>query len=79
MSLTLTLNEAEEARITDYVRRKKTTVTDFFRETIFREINKEEEERAQRNADYLAMIDRGLKQIAEGRCQQHELIEVDDE
>ena len=36
-------------------------------------------ERAARNAEYLAMIDRGMKQLAEGRGQQHDLIEVKDE
>lgn len=32
-----------------------------------------------RNAEYLAMIDRGLEQLENGKGQQHELIEVDDE
>ncbi len=32
--------------------------------------------KAARNAEYLAMIDRGMEQIASGRGQQHELIEV---
>ncbi len=35
--------------------------------------------RAARNAEYLAMIDRGLEQLENGKGQQHELIEVDDE
>lgn len=35
--------------------------------------------KAVRNAEYLAMIDRGLQQLESGRGQQHELIEVDDE
>jgi antitoxin YefM len=35
--------------------------------------------KASKNAEYLAMIDRGLKQLAEGKGQQHDLIEVDDE
>ena len=35
--------------------------------------------KAARNAEYLAMIDRGLQQLESGRGQQHELIEVDDE
>lgn len=34
-------------------------------------------EKAARNAEYLAMIDRGLEQLASGRGQQHELIEAD--
>lgn len=33
--------------------------------------------KAARNAEYLAMIDRGMEQLASGRGQQHELIEVD--
>lgn len=32
-----------------------------------------------RNAEYLAMIDRGLQQLESGKGQQHELIEVDNE
>lgn len=35
--------------------------------------------KAAQNAEYLAMIDRGIAQISSGRGQQHELIEVDDE
>jgi antitoxin YefM len=34
-------------------------------------------EKAARNAEYLTMIDRGIEQLAGGRGQQHELIEVD--
>jgi antitoxin YefM len=34
-------------------------------------------EKAARNAEYLAQIDRGIEQLASGRGQQHELIEVD--
>ena len=33
--------------------------------------------KAARNAEYLAMIDRGIEQIASGRGQRHELIEVE--
>lgn len=35
-------------------------------------------EKAARNAEYLAMIDRGITQLSSGRGQQHELLEVDD-
>jgi antitoxin YefM len=31
------------------------------------------------NAEYLAMIDKGIEQLSSGKGQQHELIEVDDE
>ena len=34
--------------------------------------------KAARNAEYLAMIDRGISQLSSGKGQQHELIEVDD-
>ncbi|MGL4607787.1 MAG: type II toxin-antitoxin system Phd/YefM family antitoxin [Eubacteriaceae bacterium] len=34
--------------------------------------------KAARNAEYLAMIDRGLEQLASGNGQQHELIEIDE-
>lgn len=34
--------------------------------------------KAARNAEYLAMIDRGLAQAENGTCRQHELIEEDD-
>lgn len=34
-------------------------------------------EKAARNAEYLTMIDRGIEQLASGRGQQHDLIEVD--
>ncbi len=33
--------------------------------------------KAAKNAEYLSMIDRGIEQLASGRGQQHELIEVD--
>lgn len=36
-------------------------------------------EKAARNAEYLAMIDRGITQLEAGKGQKHELIEVDDE
>lgn len=35
-------------------------------------------EKAARNAEYLAMIDRGIAQLEAGKGQQHELIEVND-
>ena len=37
----------------------------------------EELERAQRNADYLAKIDRGINQMKTGKLQYHDLVEVD--
>ena len=36
-------------------------------------------ERAARNAEYLAMIDRGIAQLEAGKGQMHELIEAEDE
>lgn len=36
-------------------------------------------EKAARNAEYMAMIDRGIAQLEAGKGQMHELIEVDDE
>ena len=36
-------------------------------------------EKAARNAEYLAMIDRGISQLEAGKGQQHELIEVPDD
>ena len=36
-------------------------------------------EKAARNAEYLAMIDRGIAQLEAGKGQQHELIEAEDE
>ncbi len=38
----------------------------------------EELERMQRNAEYLAKLDRGIEQIQSGTLQYHELIEVDE-
>ena len=35
--------------------------------------------KAMRNAEYLAMLERGFEQMKAGTCQQHDLIEVDDE
>ena len=35
--------------------------------------------KAARNAEYLAMIDRAMDQLASGKGQQHELIEVEDD
>lgn len=35
-------------------------------------------EKAARNSEYLAMIDRGIAQLEAGRGQEHELIEVDE-
>ena len=37
----------------------------------------EELERAQRNAEYLAKIDRGINQMKAGNLQYHDLVEVD--
>lgn len=34
--------------------------------------------KALRNMEYLAAIDRGLAQVEQGTCRQHDLIEVDD-
>lgn len=34
--------------------------------------------KAAKNAEYLAMIDRGIAQLSSGRGQQHDLIEVED-
>ena len=34
--------------------------------------------KAARNAEYLAMLDRGIAQLSAGKGQQHELIEVDE-
>lgn len=34
--------------------------------------------KAAQNAEYLAMIDRGIAQLSAGKGQQHELIEVED-
>lgn len=36
-------------------------------------------EKSARNAEYLAMIDRGIAQLEAGKGQLHELIEVEDE
>lgn len=36
-------------------------------------------EKAAKNAEYLATIDRGIAQLEAGKGQMHELIEVDDE
>ena len=36
-------------------------------------------EKAVRNTEYLAMIDRGIAQLEAGKGQKHELIEVEDE
>ena len=35
--------------------------------------------KAMRNAEYLAMLDRGFEQMKAGTCRQHDLIETDDE
>lgn len=35
-------------------------------------------EKAARNAEYLAMIDRGITQLLAGKGQEHELIEADE-
>lgn len=35
--------------------------------------------KAAKNAEYLAMIDRGIAQLSAGRGQSHELIEVEDD
>ena len=35
--------------------------------------------KAARNAEYLAMLDRGIAQLSAGKGQLHELIEVDDD
>ena len=79
MALTLALNDAEVAAITAYTERNNIDVLDFVRNTIMPIIRREDEEYETKRAAYWAKIDRGFKQIEEGRCQPHELIEVDDE
>ena len=36
-------------------------------------------EKAARNAEYLAMVDRGIAELEAGRGQKHELIEADED
>ena len=45
---------------------------------VTRKGEKNQLEKAARNAEYLAMIDRGIAQLSAGNGQEHELIEVDE-
>ena len=76
MELALSFNAADASRIEKYAARKNMSALDYIREAVMKPID-EEDARAKANAEYLAMVDRGLRQIDEGRCTPHELIEVD--
>lgn len=76
MELALSFSAADAARIEDYAARKNMSALDYIRAAVMKPID-EEDARATADAEYLAMVDRGLQQIDEGRCTPHELIEVD--
>jgi len=65
MTLTLNLTEADNRRIEEFAARENCSVKELalraLTEMLDREVAKE-----RRNAEYLAKIDRGLKQMAEG-------------
>jgi len=65
MTLSLNMSEADTLRVQDYAARKNLNLGDFLRDTIMDKVEKEEA-KDKRNAEYLAKLDRGLKQMKEG-------------
>ena len=68
MTLTIDLTPAETELMQKQATAANTSMESFAHEAALK---------AARNAEYLAMLDRGFKQIAEGTCTPHELIELD--
>ena len=57
MTISITLNEAEAALVSEYAEKSQVSVAEFARAATTK---------AARNAEYLAMLDRGFKQMEEG-------------
>lgn len=58
MTVTLNLNEAEEALLSKYAAQSQVCVEDFILKTAIKSVQ---------NAEYLAMLDRSMKQFEEGK------------
>ena len=63
MELTLTFSGADAAAITAYADENKLTPFDFARDAIMQIINRGDNEKARRNTEYLAKLDRSFKQF----------------
>ena len=57
MTVEINLNDAEAALISKYAAKKQVSVSEFIHETAAKSV---------RNAEYLAMLERGFKQLEEG-------------
>ena len=68
MSITIDFSPADMALIEAQASARNTTAEEFIRTA---------SAKAARNAEYLSTLDRAFRQMEEGRCQQHEMIEVD--
>ena len=66
MSITIEFSPADIGLIKAQAASHDTSIEEFSHDAVMR---------AARNAAYLAKLDRGYKQIMEGSCQTHELIE----
>lgn len=58
MTVTLNLNEAESALLSEYAEKSQISVEDFIHKAAMK---------AARNAEYLSMLDRSMKQFEEGK------------
>ena len=68
MSITIDFSPADMALIEAQANASNTTAEEFIRNA---------SAKAARNAEYLSMLGRAFRQMEEGKCQRHEMIEVD--
>ena len=66
MELALSFSEADAARIESCAARKNMSVLDYAKKILQKGLD-EEEARAAQNAEYLAMLDEGYRDMAEGK------------
>ncbi len=66
MELALPFSAADAARIESHAARNHMSVFDFVRQSVMARID-DDEAREARNAEYLAMLDRGFQDIKEGK------------
>ena len=66
MELALSFSEADAVRIEKYAAQRNMSVFDFVRQSVMKRID-EDEAREVRNAEYLAMLDEGYRDMKEGK------------
>ena len=66
MELALSFSDADAMRIEKYAAARNMSVLDFAKRAVMKTVD-EETERAARNAEYLAMLDEGYRDMEEGK------------